>query len=505
MADIARGGAERGGHLDRGGQGPPERRGRCVQQRRLGRRVAGTGEWQPVAVALTASAAGAGRRGGRRAGRRGGRSCRRARDTLPDVLHGSLGQGSAGFCGRIGGSGTRDRAQGSGAATRTGPRSTDDVAQGSPQEHLAGLGPIGTGPGPARPAAVTDPAKLASRENWPPIRDRSTTPKPVLVLRREPSRACQCAIRAPKAANSLEVQVWPRTERPSLDRAAPTVRNEGRARSSGRYTQPTDIPAARPAPSTPPEEPFHMHVRVLTDQPWEVAADVLAVPFVGDLAFDGPWAELDRRTGGELKALVAFGEVSTKQFHSTLAAGRRAARLARRRDLRRGGRRDRPRGRSIRIGASIERRLGGRTVNAPRDLAGGPARASRRRRRGRRRAPHPRRRRGDVRAAGHLPRQRRDRAAGPRRARSSSRPARMPRRWPRPPSAAGSSARAPTPPGRSPTAPRTTSTRSSSPTRPGPSPSATACGSTSSSPTAPASSAWACSWPWARGATTRPG
>jgi leucyl aminopeptidase len=106
-----------------------------------------------------------------------------------------------------------------------------------------------------------------------------------------------------------------------------------------------------------------MHVRVLTDQPWEVAADVLAVPFVGDLTFDGPWAELDRRTGGELKALLAFGEVGTKQFHSTLA---RAGELPVSRvvAVSAGAANAIDREAIHRIGSSIERRLGGRTVNS---------------------------------------------------------------------------------------------------------------------------------------------
>ena len=43
-----------------------------------------------------------------------------------------------------------------------------------------------------------------------------------------------------------------------------------------------------------------MQLRVVTDQPWDVAADVLAVPVAPDPAFDGPLGELDRRCGGEL-------------------------------------------------------------------------------------------------------------------------------------------------------------------------------------------------------------
>jgi hypothetical protein len=72
-----------------------------------------------------------------------------------------------------------------------------------------------------------------------------------------------------------------------------------------------------------------VRVRVTTDQPWDVAADVLVLPIVGDPLFDGPLGEIDRRASGELKALVAFGELRSKQFTSSLAAsgGVRAARI----------------------------------------------------------------------------------------------------------------------------------------------------------------------------------
>ena len=63
-----------------------------------------------------------------------------------------------------------------------------------------------------------------------------------------------------------------------------------------------------------------MQVRVVTDQPWDVAADVLVVPIVGEVAFDGPLDELDRRTGGELRALAAFGELRAKRYATALAA-----------------------------------------------------------------------------------------------------------------------------------------------------------------------------------------
>ena len=63
-----------------------------------------------------------------------------------------------------------------------------------------------------------------------------------------------------------------------------------------------------------------MQLRVVTDQPWDVPADVLVVPLAAKPAFDGPLGELDRRTGGELRALVAFGELRAKRYTSSIAA-----------------------------------------------------------------------------------------------------------------------------------------------------------------------------------------
>lgn len=104
-----------------------------------------------------------------------------------------------------------------------------------------------------------------------------------------------------------------------------------------------------------------MQVRVVTDQPWDVKADVLVIPVAADIAFEGPLDELDRRAGGELRDLVAFREVSGKRFRTSLA---------------RSG--DLPSGRLlvvgigdpagldretvVRVAASAERRLGGRSV-----------------------------------------------------------------------------------------------------------------------------------------------
>ena len=227
-------------------------------------------------------------------------------------------------------------------------------------------------------------------------------------------------------------------------------------------------------------------------------------PSAAEPAFDGPLGELDRRAGGELQALVAFGELTGKRYATALAAGGESA-AGRLLAIGLGDAPELDRETVVRVAASAERRLGGRTVKrlaiwlSPLvDRAGG--------RRGRGgRARGARRGRGQLRPAHDLSRRRRDGPAGPRRADPHRAGRRRRERWPRPPSAGSSSARARTSPGRSRTAPPTTSARRSSPTRRGRSPRSTACGSTSSSPSAPPSSGWACSWPSAGAATTRRG
>jgi leucyl aminopeptidase len=109
------------------------------------------------------------------------------------------------------------------------------------------------------------------------------------------------------------------------------------------------------------EDHCPMLVRVVTDQPWEVAADVLAVPFVGELSFSGPLDELDRRTGGELRGLATFGELGAKRFASTLASTGQLP-VARVLAIAAGPADGLDREVLTRIGASIERRLGGRAV-----------------------------------------------------------------------------------------------------------------------------------------------
>jgi leucyl aminopeptidase len=63
-----------------------------------------------------------------------------------------------------------------------------------------------------------------------------------------------------------------------------------------------------------------VQIRVVTGQPWEVPADLLVVPVVGEPEFSGELDALDRRTGGELRALASFRELRTKRYSTALAA-----------------------------------------------------------------------------------------------------------------------------------------------------------------------------------------
>ncbi len=104
-----------------------------------------------------------------------------------------------------------------------------------------------------------------------------------------------------------------------------------------------------------------MQLRVVGDNPWDVPADVLAVPYIGEPLFKGALAEMDRRAGGEFAALAAFGELKAERFGAVLAgagelrAGRVLAVAAGDADTI---------GRQVvvRIGSTIERRLAGRNV-----------------------------------------------------------------------------------------------------------------------------------------------
>ena len=63
-----------------------------------------------------------------------------------------------------------------------------------------------------------------------------------------------------------------------------------------------------------------MQIRVVTARPWEVPANLLIVPVVGDPAFTDELDELDRRSGGELRALHGFGELRSKTYAAALGA-----------------------------------------------------------------------------------------------------------------------------------------------------------------------------------------
>ncbi len=104
-----------------------------------------------------------------------------------------------------------------------------------------------------------------------------------------------------------------------------------------------------------------MQLRVVSDQPWTVAADVLVIPFAGEPAFEGEMGEIDRRTGGELHVLAAFRELRSERYASVLAAagelpvGRVLAIAA-------GPAPELDRETVVRLGAAIQRRLAGRPV-----------------------------------------------------------------------------------------------------------------------------------------------
>ena len=106
-----------------------------------------------------------------------------------------------------------------------------------------------------------------------------------------------------------------------------------------------------------------MQLRVVTDQPWDVKADVLVIPYVGDPTFEGPLDEIDRRTGGELRALAGFKELTGKRYATTLAAVGElpAGRLVL---IGAGDAATIDREVIVRVGAAASRRLGGRVVRS---------------------------------------------------------------------------------------------------------------------------------------------
>ena len=105
-----------------------------------------------------------------------------------------------------------------------------------------------------------------------------------------------------------------------------------------------------------------MQLRIVTDQPWDVPADVLVVPVTAKQEFDGALGELDRRAGGELQALATFGEVRGKRYAAAIASAgeAKAGRLL---SVGLGDPATVDREVAVRVGAAAVRRLGGRDVH----------------------------------------------------------------------------------------------------------------------------------------------
>jgi len=104
-----------------------------------------------------------------------------------------------------------------------------------------------------------------------------------------------------------------------------------------------------------------MQLRVVGDSPWDVAADVIAVPFAGEPAFEGSLAEVDRRMGGELRALAAFGDLRSDRYAavSCRAGEMRAGRVL---AVSAGDPATISRQVVLRLGSAVERSLAGRKV-----------------------------------------------------------------------------------------------------------------------------------------------
>jgi leucyl aminopeptidase len=104
-----------------------------------------------------------------------------------------------------------------------------------------------------------------------------------------------------------------------------------------------------------------VQLRVVSDQPWEVSADLLAIPFTDEPPLDGLLAPLDQRTGGELRALAAFGELKSERYSAALLSGGecRAHRLL---AVSAGASNSLTRQHIVRIGSAIVRRVSDRKV-----------------------------------------------------------------------------------------------------------------------------------------------
>ena len=104
-----------------------------------------------------------------------------------------------------------------------------------------------------------------------------------------------------------------------------------------------------------------MHIRVTNDQPWDVQADLLAVPIMADREPDATAAELDRRLDGALAGFRALGEQTGKAHIGNIMPGRElgapwllAIGIGELAAFDRIG--------ALRFGAAVQRRLAGRSV-----------------------------------------------------------------------------------------------------------------------------------------------
>ncbi len=104
-----------------------------------------------------------------------------------------------------------------------------------------------------------------------------------------------------------------------------------------------------------------MQLRVVTDQPWNVPADVLVLAFVGDPVFEGELAEIDRRAGGELHVLAGFRELRSERYETALSSAGQLP-VGRLLAIAAGPAAGLDREVAVRLGAAIQRRLAGRPV-----------------------------------------------------------------------------------------------------------------------------------------------
>jgi leucyl aminopeptidase len=106
-----------------------------------------------------------------------------------------------------------------------------------------------------------------------------------------------------------------------------------------------------------------VQLRVVTDQPWDVAADVLVIPIIGEPTFDGALDELDRRAAGGLRALAEIKEIRSKRYTFAMTPGRDlpASWLL---TVSAGDADKVDREVAVRVAATAERRLAGRVVRS---------------------------------------------------------------------------------------------------------------------------------------------